>query len=528
MKTEPGARAADPIALAFLAIAALCAVMAYVGLSASGYWIDELFSLFILDHGGGQAEVLRRALTDTHPPLFYFLAYPWTQLFGTSETGARSLSATLLVASLPLLFVILRRIYSLRAAAFGVAVAASSKLFFEQTHNVRNYPLAVLLSTGLLGLTLALRRRAAAGGPIPVWLASAFWLVALGGSFTHLYLFLTVGAAHFYLLLTMRTLRQRAAVAASGVSILVPVAAFVSVLTHGSQQDVEDMWFSNSFDVLSKQMLNGLSQAWSWAVIGAIVVLAAVVLARQFRRASVAVDANGERKAAAQLATLAILGVIGAGLAISFLVAPSFGARNLVVLAPFFWLAAAGLYDAAAPDPRGASGKVLIGLLLFFLLGNVANLRGRFLVRAEAWRESAALVAATSGCETAVIPAVLPDLFGPSTPFFHELARTHFYGRYFPRERLSIITPDAFSPATADPQVTALWRSRLTGGCRVLAWAVHDVDLKRANTLADQMARTAGVPRDRIAIRTVETEKMWLAGISKSKPTAFIFERAAP
>ena len=213
MKTP--ARAADPVALVFLAIAGLCAVFAYVGLSTSGYWIDELFALFLIDHSGGLAEVMRRSLTDTHPPLFYLLAYGWTQVFGVSETGARSFSATLMVASLALLFAVLRRLYSTRAAAFGVAVAASSKLFFEQSQNLRNYPLTVLLGVALAGATLAIRRRAAAG-TIPAWMAAAFWAIGLAGSFTHFYLFLAVGAAHLFLLIQLQGAKRRGWVLLSG------------------------------------------------------------------------------------------------------------------------------------------------------------------------------------------------------------------------------------------------------------------------------------------------------------------------
>ncbi len=225
---------------------------------------------------------------------------------------------------------------------------------------------------------------------------------------------------------------------------------------------------------------------------------------------------------------LTIACVIAAGLTVSFVVAPSFGARNLVVLGPVFWMAGAGLYDAAAPDPRKALGRVIIGLAVFFLLANVANLRGRFLVRAEAWRESAALVAAEPLCRGATIPALLPDLFGPPTPFFRRLAQNDFYGRYYPAGSLVIVTPDELAPGHAPPGLTTRWRARLGEGCPILAWGVHDLDARRAEGLAADIAKSLGVGRDAIRVRAVRTEKMWLAGISKAKPSAFLFERAAP
>ena len=62
---------------------------AFTGLSASSLWIDELFTVYLIHHHGGLGEVFRRALTDTHPPLYYFLLYAWTQLAGLSETALR-------------------------------------------------------------------------------------------------------------------------------------------------------------------------------------------------------------------------------------------------------------------------------------------------------------------------------------------------------------------------------------------------------------------------------------------------------
>ena len=65
---------AATLALGAVLIAA-CA-FAFVGLNAEGYWTDELFTLFLVNHHGGPAAVWRRALTDTHPPLYYLLMAP--------------------------------------------------------------------------------------------------------------------------------------------------------------------------------------------------------------------------------------------------------------------------------------------------------------------------------------------------------------------------------------------------------------------------------------------------------------------
>lgn len=69
------------------AVAVVCCLAAFAGLSVSGWWTDELFTLFLIDHDGGSGEVLRRALTDTQPPLYYLALHTWSRLSGVGEVG---------------------------------------------------------------------------------------------------------------------------------------------------------------------------------------------------------------------------------------------------------------------------------------------------------------------------------------------------------------------------------------------------------------------------------------------------------
>jgi uncharacterized membrane protein YtjA (UPF0391 family) len=55
-------------AVVFGLIALIACAATFVGLSSSGLWIDELFSVYLIHHHGGLGEVFRRQLTDTHPP----------------------------------------------------------------------------------------------------------------------------------------------------------------------------------------------------------------------------------------------------------------------------------------------------------------------------------------------------------------------------------------------------------------------------------------------------------------------------
>ena len=104
---------------------------AFIGLSASSLWIDELFSVYVIHHHGGFGEVFRRALTDVHPPLYYFAMYAWTRVAGFSEAALRLPSAVLAVGSIFIFAWGTRRVLSRTAVAFACAVAGVSEFWFE-------------------------------------------------------------------------------------------------------------------------------------------------------------------------------------------------------------------------------------------------------------------------------------------------------------------------------------------------------------------------------------------------------------
>jgi uncharacterized membrane protein len=100
-------------AIVFGLIALITCASAFVGLSSSGLWIDELFTVHLINHHGGLGEVFRRALTDTHPPFYYFILYGWTRLAGLSETALRLPSAVFAVAAVGIFAAGARRVMSL-------------------------------------------------------------------------------------------------------------------------------------------------------------------------------------------------------------------------------------------------------------------------------------------------------------------------------------------------------------------------------------------------------------------------------
>ena len=207
-------------------VAMVSCVYAFVGLSASSWWTDELFTLFLIDHHGGAGEVVRRALTDTHPPAYYLLLFGWSRLFGLGEVALRSLSALLAVGAVAVFVVATRGVFSRTARAFAAAIATTSPIWFFQAQNIRNYALCFLLAAVLLSLALGLRREMRGGRGTWGWRWAALTLVGALDAMTHFYGLLTVGALLLVLILTLPSWRLRAALAASGLAILAGDVAY--------------------------------------------------------------------------------------------------------------------------------------------------------------------------------------------------------------------------------------------------------------------------------------------------------------
>jgi uncharacterized membrane protein len=76
--------------LAIVLVGALALRLALAPLPS--FWVDEAFTIDTLgsDFGG---MLTRIAETESTPPLYYALAWVWTQVSGVGELGVRSLSA---------------------------------------------------------------------------------------------------------------------------------------------------------------------------------------------------------------------------------------------------------------------------------------------------------------------------------------------------------------------------------------------------------------------------------------------------
>jgi 4-amino-4-deoxy-L-arabinose transferase-like glycosyltransferase len=96
--------------------------------------------------------------SESAPPLYYALAWIWTQATGTGEYGLRSISALAGVATVPVVYLIGYELRGRRAGLMAAALAAVNPMLLWYSQEARAYSLLVLLcSLSLLYCIRAMR-----------------------------------------------------------------------------------------------------------------------------------------------------------------------------------------------------------------------------------------------------------------------------------------------------------------------------------------------------------------------------------
>lgn len=508
----------------FTLIALASCLLAFVGLSVSSYWTDELFSLWVIGRSGGVDEVWQRALTDVHPPFYYVFLHAWAQFAGYSEFALRLPSALFSVAAVGVFALAARRIASTGAVAFACAAATLAPFWFFQSQNARSYGLCLLLASALLSATLTLHARLRERpNDIPWPSLAAIAALGLIGSFTHAYLLLLLGSLLLYVLCTEKSLKLRVCVIAIGLFVLALNIAYYRALTQDTHLDLGRLWFRNDGQFYGEQLVRALKNISTIQLTLAALALAIVRALR--RRAPATTNSNApDAPWATRLCIFVPFGVAVCGIAVSALVAPSFSDRNLLTTAPFLWLLFARGFDAAALtfSARGVAWGALA-----LLASGLGLLHGRWLPRNEDWRASAEFIRATPGCTDQALPIVFMHRFGPPTPAMYALVEGHFFRHYAsPQMRLHAYLPTEFADADRESPLQASlderMRSAAAGGCPVLAWGVHDVGEEGAIRLAADLARRAGAAQESIVIREFDHYD-WHRNRWRPEPGGYVF-----
>jgi mannosyltransferase len=139
-------------------LTALGAVLRFATLGVQAYHHDEIVTASrVLRVGLGHA-MDAVGFSESAPPLYYALAWFWTQATGTSEWGLRSLSALAGVATIPVVYLIGRELRGRSTGLLAAALVAVNPMLLWYSQEARAYSLlALFCSLSLLFTVRAVR-----------------------------------------------------------------------------------------------------------------------------------------------------------------------------------------------------------------------------------------------------------------------------------------------------------------------------------------------------------------------------------
>lgn len=482
-------------------------VGAFAGLKVSSFWIDELFTAWIVEVGIGFDEFIARIVTDVHPPVYYVLAFAHAQLFGDDEVGLRSLSAICAVAAILLFIVATRAYFSLAARLFGAALATGSFFWFYQAQNARGYSLTFLIGVAMLAVSLSILDKRSRRETRMLPELAGLAVLMLIGSFVHFYLMYECLA--ILIVLGFFCPRQRLVLAVFAAILLTSTGLYVKfIIEEFSQYSTTTNWIHGDLSWYSDQLGTALVYSFTRKAMLALAICVAA-LATQWR-----FFARSTPMASASPAGVLALGrfpfdpqtalfvgvpviVLAGGIASSLLIAPNFTDRNLLVCAPFLWAFCAKLYDASVPG-AGQRVRVAANLLLapIVLWTVVAMTLGRDRPWNEPFRESADWIRAFPECRDRPIMVINAQPRAWFKPGYSEILYADFYANYlgdFAHPQV-VFKEDILAHKITDEMKEYLqWRVD-GNGCPVLAWSIHLITEEELAEAGRELLKAVGRP----------------------------------
>ncbi len=103
------------------------------------FWYDEAFTGILLQSSWQEMNDL--IFRDVHPPLYYWLLWPWTKLFGTTEITLRGFSLLFGMLLLPSIFWITKKLFNERSAWLASILYTISPFAILYSSEARMYSL---------------------------------------------------------------------------------------------------------------------------------------------------------------------------------------------------------------------------------------------------------------------------------------------------------------------------------------------------------------------------------------------------
>jgi mannosyltransferase len=137
----------------------VAAALRFATLGLQSYHHDEIVTASRILRGSFWHAMDAVGFSESAPPLYYALAWLWTQVTGTGEAGLRSVSALAGVATVPVAYLLGAELSSRRAGITAAALVAVNPMLVWYSQEARGYALFVLLTAlSLLYFVRALDR----------------------------------------------------------------------------------------------------------------------------------------------------------------------------------------------------------------------------------------------------------------------------------------------------------------------------------------------------------------------------------
>jgi 4-amino-4-deoxy-L-arabinose transferase-like glycosyltransferase len=338
-------------------LTALAAVLRFATLGVQAYHHDEIVTASRILRGSFWHAMDAVGFSESAPPLYYAIAWLWTQFTGTGEWGLRSVSA---LATVPVVYLIGFELRGRRAGLLAAALAAVNPMLLWYSQEARAYALLVLLCS----FSFLYCIRACRHGRRRDLTA---WGVASGLALATHYFALFAVAAEIVLLLRRRGLRESLAglwiVGLAG-ALLGPLA--IHQMSYGHAEWIDNftlghrLWETAATFVTGETAdIIGRPEQPALAVVPLALSLAALAL--------LVIRARGDERRAARPPLLVAACAIGIPLALALAAATKdyVLARNLIpALVPLLVAIGIGL---TLPAARRLGGAIAAGLLAYSL-----------------------------------------------------------------------------------------------------------------------------------------------------------------
>jgi 4-amino-4-deoxy-L-arabinose transferase-like glycosyltransferase len=417
------------------------ALVRFATLGHQSYDHDEAVTAWRVLRGGLGGTLHVVAINERSPPLYYVLAWLWSQVFGTGEVGLRSMSALFGCLTVPAAFLAAREVSSARAGLVAAALVAFNPYLVWYSQEARSYALFVLfVAWGLYFFARCLRTPSTRN--LALWAGlSALALLS------HYFAVFVVGAQGLWLL--TRGWPRRAPMVAVGATAAVGAALLpLAIAQEGSGRrnlfagvSLAQRAADTVYGFLASQNPDAFVGSPSVRHLRDVVVIAgliigAIALAMLLRRATRTERLGGLTVASIGVAALAVPFALAA-LGVDFV-----DPRNLIgALVPLLVATGVGLGRAGA----GRFGMAAAGTAAVLGLVVLAAVYESGQMQRPNWREAAAAMGPPSG------PRVLVVARNGNEPIAYYRGAREFRSPHYPGERVNEIDVLGILGTTVSP-----------------------------------------------------------------------------